>query len=179
MAHDAAARDEADVLGWQGITLRVVKLFNTTADMVVQIDRDVLRRRYDVLPGPETDGLKLELWETQPGISAPPSPLSLVGVIFNERALEVGPSLPRAFQWRGFAQTAVRVNRKDPGPKVLGAAKRFRVGIVSPVGPGAGWKQVLEPGPRTGDRSVTDRLIEEQIYAWMLRRDLVEQLLKP
>lgn len=171
--------DEAAALGWDGTTLRVVRVFSTTADMVVQIDRDVLRRRHEVLPGPETDGPTLQMWETQPGLGAPPRPLSLVGVIFNERALEMGPSMPRAFQWRGFAQTAVRVNRKEPGGKALATAKRFRVGIVAPASPGAGWRQVLQPGPRTGERSITDRLIEEQIYAWMLRRDLVEQLLKP
>jgi hypothetical protein len=171
--------EEHEALGWaESLLLRRVRILSTTADMAVVVDHGRLARRWDLHPTPCTDGTTLTMWEQVEGVNGPPSPVRLVGVVFDKEKAFAGEGLPLAWRWRGFAPTAARLSEgRRNAEELLSKARRYGVGAVLPDRKG-GWKQVVPAGPRTTPkRSGADRLIEEHLYARLVRDDLVEKLL--
>jgi hypothetical protein len=165
---------EQQVLAWNGVMLRGVQVFSTAADMVVTVDGENLSRRRAIHPAPCLSIDDLELWETIPELQGPPSPLTLVGVLFDEQTAMQGTALPSAFQWRGFAATAMR--SRKPTRKRLRQAWHYGVSVLTPEDTG-GWRLVQAGGPRTGARrTVIDRYLEEQLYSHVIRSRLVDRL---
>lgn len=165
---------EKQALAWNGVMLRHVHLFSTTADMAVTVDPQKLALRRAAHPGPCLSISELELWETIPELQGPPSPFALVGVLFSERAAMQGRALPSAFQWRGFAATAMR--SRQPTRRLLRRAARYGVSVLTPDSRG-GWQLRQPGGPRTRTRrTAIDRYVEEQLYSHAIEAGLLDRL---
>ncbi len=168
--------DDLTELGWPGRLVREVRVFSTVADMAVVVNQVRLAHRRRLRPEPVLDTDQLSMWEQIPETAGPPSPVRLAGVIFTEKTGMGGPALPTAFQWRGFAPTAIRCKNGPTGVH-LSAAQRFQIGVLVPDGAG-GWRCTLPPGPRTGKaRTVMDRHLEEQLYARLLEDGHLDEML--
>ena len=164
---------ERQALDWRGVLLPHVDVFSTVADFTVAVDAQKLARRQATHPAPCLHITELELWETIFQDQGPPSPLSLVGVLFSEQDAMQGTALPAAFQWRGFAPTAMRSRR--PTRKRLRQAEHYGISVLTPDN--TGWRLRQPGGPATSARrTLIHRYLEEKLYRHVIRTGLIDRL---
>lgn len=165
----------AVALGWSGVLVQDVRLFDTRVAMVVDVDVDAHTARWSQADGglPMLDGDVLAMWEWPEGREVFPScVVSLTGVL-----VPVGRSWRQALtvarHWRGFAATAIVT---APGGDGVGeecllecaysgvavASSQMDRESVAVVQPGRPARMA------TARRGTLDRWVEEKLYERLL-----------